>query len=103
MRRTGIETLLRTASRSSSEPPKLLIIPTLHTTKIHQVIYVGETEYKLIAAGILFDMKEFDSKHIVAGLLCGTKYYVYDSNNIISYSNWNQSIYNDYINYINTP
>lgn len=82
-------------------PPKLLIIPTIKCKQIHQVIYIGETEYKLIAGGINFKILEFNSYHIVAGLICGNKYYIYDSNNILSYTNWNQGIYNDYIEQLN--
>jgi len=86
---------------SPGDPPKLLIIPTVNTRQIHQVIYIGDTEYKLIAGGIDFNVIEANASHIVAGLICEDKYYIYDSNNILSYSNWNQGIYNDYIDQLN--
>lgn len=90
---------------SSSDPPKLFIIPDfpdLRNKQIQQVIYLGDTEYKLIAGGIQFIVKELNISHIVSGLICGSKYYIYDSNNIISYNNWNQGTYNDYIEQLNT-
>ena len=86
---------------SPSELPKLLIIPTVLTTKIHQIIYIDDAEYKLIAGGIKFNMLEPNSTHIVSGLICDDKYYIYDSNNILSFSNWNQGLYNDYIEQLN--
>lgn len=86
---------------SLSDPPKLFVFPTLPTTKIHQIIYVGETEYKLVAGGINFNVKESNTSHIVSGLMCGSKYYIYDSNDLISYTNWNQGIFNDYIEQLN--
>jgi len=95
------ELILPNTKISPSNPPKILIIPTITTTKIHQIIYVGETEYKLIAAGINFYIKEHEVSHIISGLFCRSKYYIYDSNNIISYSNWNQEVYNDYIDQLN--
>ena len=95
------ELVLPNTKISPSNPPKILIIPTITTTKIHQIIYVGETEYKLIAAGINFYIKEHEVSHIISGLFCRSKYYIYDSNNIISYSNWNQEVYNDYIDQLN--
>jgi hypothetical protein len=69
--------------------------------KMHQILYVNDTEYKLIAGGIRFEMLEFGGAHIVSGLICDDKYYIYDSNNILSYSNWNQGLYNDYIEQLN--
>jgi hypothetical protein len=86
---------------SPGDPPKLLVIPTINTRQIHQVIYIGDTEYKLIAGGIYFHVIEENTSHIVSGLICRDKYYIYDSNNILSYSNWNQGIYNDYIDQLN--
>lgn len=92
---------------SENNPPKMIMIPTEYkdstgfylSKKIHQIIYIGDTEYKLITSGINFvaETSENTLSHIVAGLICKSRYYIYDSNNLISYSDWNQSVYNDYI------
>lgn len=92
---------------SENDPPKIIIIPTLYkqayriylSKKLHQIIYIGGIEYKLISAGICFNVETNNGNlsHVVTGLLCKSKYYIYDSNNLISYSDWNRAIYNDYI------
>ncbi len=86
-----------------SSPPKILIIPTFNSLvkNIPEIIYIEDTEYKLNAMTIVFYLPELNSSHVVSGLICGSKYYIYDSNNILSYDAWNKNVYNEYIDSLN--
>lgn len=88
---------------NSSNPPKILIIPTfgIQVKNIPEIIYIDDTEYKLNAVSLIFKMPELDSAHVVSGLVCGAKYYIYDSNNILTYDSWNKGVYNNYIDALN--
>ncbi len=88
---------------NSSNPPKILIIPTIEAQikNIPGIIYIDDAEYKLNAMSIVFYFKELNSDHVVSGLICGSKYYIYDSNGILTYDSWNKSVYNNYIDALN--
>ena len=58
-------------------------------------ITVSGITYTLEASNI-----DVNKKHAIAGLKCEDKYYIYDSNNFITYSNWNELDYTNYVNLI---
>jgi hypothetical protein len=39
--------------------------------------------------------------HAITGLKCGDKFYIYDSNNVICYDEWNNSNFDNYFKTIN--
>jgi hypothetical protein len=87
-----------------SNPPKILIIPIYTVSNIKnipEILYIDDTEYKLNALSLMFNLHEFSVKHDVSCLICGSKYYIYDSNDILTYDSWNKSVYNEYINALN--
>jgi hypothetical protein len=86
-----------------SNPPKILIVPTFDVLikNIPEIIYIEDTEYKLNAMSIRFYSDETQFFHLVSGLVCGSKYYIYDSNNILTYDSWNKNVYNNYIDALN--
>ena len=85
---------------NQKNPPNIIIIP-LYLINIKDIIYINDIEYKLQSASIFFDIKSLNDSHAISGLYCNEKYYVYDSNNIISYCKWNKSIFNEYIDLLN--
>ena len=85
---------------NQKNPPNIIIIP-LYLINIKDIIYINDIEYKLQSASICFDIKSLNDTHSISGLYCNEKYYVYDSNNIISYCKWNKSIFNEYIDLLN--
>ena len=58
-------------------------------------ITVSGITYTLEASNI-----DVNIKHAIAGLKCEDKYYIYDSNNFITYSDWNELNYTNYENLI---
>ena len=85
---------------NQKNPPNIIIIPCKRDTiSTKELIYINDIEYKLQSAGIGIISK--DLQHIVSGLYCNEKYYVYDSNNIISYCKWNKGNLNEYIELLN--
>jgi len=75
--------------------PNIIIVPLFgKTTK--ELIYINDIEYKLQSSAISYHTN-FNTRHSVSGLCCNEKYYIYDSEGIISYSKWNNAIYNEYI------
>jgi hypothetical protein len=94
---------LKSESINSSNPPKILIVPTFNQLikNIPEIIYIEDTEYKLNAMTLKFHLSEINIGHVVSGLVCGSKYYIYDSNGILTYDSWNKSVYNNYIDALN--
>jgi hypothetical protein len=94
---------LKSESINSSNSPKILIIPTFDISikNIPEIIYIEDTEYKLYAMSLTFHSHEKQFYHVVSGLVCGSKYYIYDSNGILTYDSWNKSVYNNYIDALN--
>jgi hypothetical protein len=85
---------------NQKNPPNIIIIPCkIDTISIKEMIYINDIEYKLQSAGIGINSKDF--AHIVSGLYCNDKYYVYDSNNIISYCKWSKANLKEYIDLLN--
>jgi hypothetical protein len=82
----------------NASPPLFIVLPIFGNIT-REIIYVNDIEYKL-HSGII-DFKTNIDHHTVSGLFCNDKYYIYDSNNIISYSKWYQNVYNEYIELIN--
>jgi hypothetical protein len=72
--------------------PSILVIKgnTKFDKAIKQLKFNGAM-YTLIAA----DISPYKG-HVVAGLMCGNKEYVYDSNNIIAYDNWSAGDFTHY-------
>lgn len=58
-------------------------------------ITVSGITYTLEASNI-----DVNKKHAITGLKCEDKYYIYDSNNFITYSDWNELNYTKYENLI---
>jgi len=94
---------LKSESINSSNPPKILIVPTFDQLikNIPEIIYIEDTEYKLNAMTLTFHLSERNTTHVISGLVCGSKYYIYDSNGILTYDYWNKSVYNNYIDALN--
>lgn len=97
------ELLLKSESIKSLNLPKILIVPTFNISikNIPEIIFVEDTEYKLNAMSIGFKLPEFNTAHVVSGLICGSNYYIYDSNGILTYDSWNKNVYNNYIDALN--
>ena len=83
---------------NQKNPPNIIIIP-LYLISVKDIIYINDIEYKLQSAAISIISK--DLIHIVSGLYCNEKYYIYDSNNIISYCKWSRGNLNEYIDLLN--
>jgi hypothetical protein len=80
--------------------PNIIIVPVIgKCTK--EIIYINDTEYKLQSSVINYRIETTNDFHSVSGLNCNEKYYIYDSNDIISYTKWNNGIYNEYIDMLN--
>ena len=79
-------------------PPLFIVLPVFGNIT-REIIYINDIEYKLQSSCIYYDSNI--QSHVVSGLFCHDKYYIYDSNDIISYSKWYQNIYNEYIELIN--
>jgi len=83
---------------SQKNPPNIIIISQyLDSMNIKDIIYINDTEYKLQATSIIFNIESLNISHCISGLYCNEKYYIYDSNNIISYCKWNKGNLNEYI------
>jgi hypothetical protein len=83
---------------NQKNPPNIIIIPQyFDSMNIKDIIYINDTEYKLQATSIIFDIESLNISHCISGLYCNEKYYIYDSNNIISYCKWNNGNLNEYI------
>ena len=53
-----------------------------------KVIIINGKNYKLIAATIGYINSDKLGGHSICGLICDDKFYVYDSNNHIAYTDW---------------
>ena len=83
---------------NQKNPPSIIIMPQhLNSMNIKNIIYINDTEYILQASSICFNIISLNISHIISGLCCNDKYYIYDSNNIISYCKWNNGNLNEYI------
>ena len=56
--------------------------------KLHKNIHIKGNIYYLESASIRLQLKDHLSGHGIAGLKCGSQWYVYDSNNKISTCDW---------------
>ena len=83
---------------NQKNPPNIIIIPC-DTVSIKEIIYINDTEYKLQSAGIEILSKNL--LHIISGLNCNDKYYVYDSMDIISYCKWSKGNLKEYVDLLN--
>jgi hypothetical protein len=88
--------------------PKFVFIPVKNMDIVSEKITLNDVIYTLHASIIrlsnyLTDDKTsatniFDtSGHAIVGLKCNDKYYIYDSNNYISYDNWQKGEYVEYL------
>ena len=68
--------------------PNILVftnkLKNITLNKLSYSILINSNRYNLETSNIIVQ----NSKHAIAGLKCGNKYYIYDSNNIISTDDW---------------
>ena len=75
--------------------PKYIIININKLMILPENIMLDEIQYNLHSAAI--SLKTDREGHAIAGLKCNGQYYIYDSNNYISYTNWHQNKFDDYL------
>jgi hypothetical protein len=70
----------------SNYAPNNILIFAGEFNDVEENIIFANTKYKLCSATIGIKTKE---NHIISGIICDEKYFVYDSNNILVETNWN--------------
>ena len=75
--------------------PQILVIKT---NILENILKIDSHTYSLCSSTIAFE----NIKHIVSGIICDNKSYIYDSNNIIVQDDWINGNFNNYIQNENT-
>jgi hypothetical protein len=83
------------------KPPHFIIMndrvrtATLSLKVCHEKTQMNVVTYKLVGSVIVITNNDGDG-HAIAGLSCDGKYYIFDSNNLLTYDDWHKGKFDNY-------